>query len=271
MSALGIRKRTVPRGVVYDSVTKRPLDPAYVILKNPQGNIIATAITDIDGRYGFLVGPGTYIIEAKKTNYTFPSVKLQGKTEDELHNNLYFGQTITVEKQDQVFINNIPLDPVKFDWNEFAKQDKSLSKFYSKWDVTLRKFYDISFLVGLVVAIVAFFFAPYPYNTITIGLYLFLVILRFLGVKPKTYGYIKDKLTGNPLSFAIVRVFIPGINKEIAAKAADKYGKYYCLVPPGKYYVKVEKKNPDGSYATVHVSETIDVSRKGIIRQGFNV
>jgi hypothetical protein len=271
MSALGIRKRTVPWGVVYDSVTKRPLDPAYVILKNPDGSVIATAITDIDGRYGFLVGPGKYIIEAKKTNYTFPSIKLQGRNEDELHNNLYFGQTIIVDKPNQVFIQNIPLDPVKFDWNEFAKQDKSLSKFYSKWDVALRRFYDISFLVGFIVAIIAFFFAPYPYNTITIGLYLLLVILRFLGVRPKTYGYIKDKLTGNPLSFAIIRVFIPGINKEIAAKAADKYGKYYCLVPPGKYYIRVEKKNIDGSYTVVYTSETIDVSRKGIIRQVFSI
>jgi hypothetical protein len=54
----GLKKKAPPWGVVYDSVTKRPLDPAYVVLKNLQGKQIASAITDLDGRYGFLVEPG---------------------------------------------------------------------------------------------------------------------------------------------------------------------------------------------------------------------
>ena len=103
------------------------------------------------------------------------------------------------------------------------------------------------------------------------SLYLLLLLVRFLGLKPKSYGYISDKVTGAPLSFAIVRVLIAGSNMEVASKSADKYGKYYCLVPPGKYYVKIEKKNNDGSYSLIYTSPNIDVIRRGIINKKFEV
>jgi len=271
MTALGIKRKAVSWGAVYDSVTKRPLDPVYVVLKNIQGKKIASAITDMDGRYGFLVGPGIYTIEVHKTNYIFPSEKLAGKTHDELHSDLYFGQTIEIKGLNEVIIKNIPLDPIKFDWNEFAKKDKKLMRFYSKWDVVLKNLYNIFSILGFIVAIIAYIFAPYIYNVAIIALYLLLLLFRFLGLKPKSYGYIKDKATGNPLSFAIVRVMASGSNMQITAKSADKYGKYYCLVPPGKYYVNIEKKNNDGSYSLVYTSPNIDVIRKGIINKKFEV
>lgn len=271
LTAFGLKKRVVPWGVVYDSVTKQPLDPAYIVLKNLQGQEVATAITDLDGRYGFLVPPGVYQISVNKTNYSFPSQKLTGKTHDELHTDLYFGESIDIRSAGEVILKNIPLDPVKFDWNEFAKRNKNLMKFYSKWDVLLRKIYDSFFVIGFIVAIIAYIFAPYPYNTVIVALYVLLLLLRIFGLKPKSYGYITDKTTGIPLSFAIVRVMMPDTDREITSKPADKYGKYYCLVPPGKYYVKIERKNDDGSYSLAYKSTVIDVSKKGIIKERFKV
>jgi hypothetical protein len=271
MTAFGLKKRSLPWGVVYDSVTKQPLDPAYVVLKNLQGKNVSSAITDLDGRYGFLVEPGVYQMSVRKTNYNFPSQKLAGRTHDELHTDLYFGENIEIKKAEEVIIKNIPLDAIKFDWNEFAKKDKSLMKFYSKWDIFLRKIYDYFFVIGFIVAVIAYIFAPYPYNAVIIILYVILLLLRVLGLKPKSYGYIVDKTTGIPLSFAIIRVVMPDSDIVLASKSADKYGKYYCLVPPGKYCVKIEKKNEDGSYSLVYTSPIIDVSKKGIINEGFKI
>ena len=62
-----------------------------------------------------------------------------------------------------------------------------------------------------------------------------------------------------------------GSDVEIVSKVADRYGRYYCLVPPGQYYVKIEKKNRDGSYSLVYTSKVIDVSKKGIIKEKFKV
>jgi len=94
---LGIRKKTRPWGTVYDSVTKQPIDPAFVTARDQSGKVVAEPITDIDGRYGFLLPDGTYYISAKKTNYEFPSKKMVGKSSDELYANLYFGEPVTIK------------------------------------------------------------------------------------------------------------------------------------------------------------------------------
>jgi hypothetical protein len=269
--ALGIRKRGLSWGVAYDSVTKRPLDPAYITLKNTEGKEVYSAITDLDGRFGFLVEPGIYQLQASKTNYSFPSKKLAGKSSDELYADLYFGENIIVKTSGETIAKNIPLDPIKFDWNEYAKKSHNLNIFYSKWDVILRKAYDLIFAIGFIVAIISYILAPYPYNTVIIILYIIFLLLRVFGIKPKSYGYITEKATGIPLSFPIIRVMTADGDRLIASKSADRYGKYYCLVPPGKYYVKIEKKNEDGSYSLIHTSAVIDVSKKGIIKERFKV
>lgn len=269
MTAMGLKKRSVPWGVVYDSVTKQPLDPAYVVLRDLSGKDVASAVTDLDGRYGFLAGAGAYQIVANKTNYAFPSQKLAGKQQDETYQNLYFGEPIDMQKAGEVITKNIPLDPVKFDWNEFAKRSRSFMKFYSRWDGYLRKISDALFALGFAVALVAFIFAPYPYNTIIFGLYLLVLLLRFLGIKPKAFGYVVDQATGDPLSFALLKIIMPSTNTEIAHRVADQYGRYYCLIPKGKYYVKIERKNPDASYTLVYTSPVIDASKNGIIKKKF--
>lgn len=270
LTAFGWKKRNPPWGVVYDSVTKQPLDPAYVVLKDLQGKNISSAITDLDGRYGFLAEPGFYKITANKTNYLFPSQKLFGKTRDELYDNLYFGDQIEI-KRGEVITRNIPLDSLKFDWNEFVKQNRGLTRFYSRWDSLIRKISDTIFVIGFIIAVIAFFSAPYPYNTIILGLYLFLTLLRILGVKPKQFGYAIDRISGMPLAFAIIRIEDPYLNREMGHRITDKYGRYFCLVPRGKYYVKIEKKNDDGSYSLVHTSSIIDASKSGIIKNKFKV
>ncbi len=271
MTALGLKKRSTPWGVVYDSVTKQPLDPVYVVLKDLQGKEIYSAVTDIDGRYGFLAGPGIYTITAQKTNYAFPSQRLAHHLKDELYSNLYFGETIQIENTGGAITRNIPMDSLKFDWNEFAKRDKHLMIFYSKWDARLRKGFDVLFVVGFIIAMIAFWAAPYPYNSIILVVYLAVLLLRVLGLKPKSYGYVVDRITHAPLSFAIVRVIMPGSNIEIGRKITDQYGRYYCLVLPGKFYVTVERKNSDSSYSLAYTSSVIDFAKKGIVKEKFYV
>lgn len=266
----GIRKKALPWGVAYDSVTKQPLDPAYVILKDQQGKEITHAITDLDGRYGFSVQSGTYFIEAKKTNYEFPSKKAIGKAEDEIYNDLYFGGPIETKGKEETITKNIPLDPMKFDWNEFAKKDKKIMKFFSRWSIISKRVFDFLFAIGFVFSIAAFYIKPGAYNTIILIIYLALLLLRLLGLKSKSNGYIIDKMTGQPLSFAVLKI-VTAENVEIGRKIADAWGRYYCLVPKGKYHVIIDKKNEDGSYSSVYLSPIIDASRNGIIKKKFEV
>jgi hypothetical protein len=267
LSALGLKKRKYPWGTVYDSVTKQPIDPAYVTLKNLVTGAESTSITDLDGRYGFLVAPGKYTITANKTNYTFPSQKLLGKTEDTLYSNLYLGGELNIDTANALISKNIPMDPVKFDWNEFVKGKKKLMKFYSKREKLTRIITDWIFRIGFVVSLVSLFLVSAPYNYIIFGLYLVLAILRKLGLRQKALGSLTDQ-GGDPLSFAIVRVFSSELNVEITNKVADQIGRYYCLLPKGEYYVKIEKKNDDESYSLVYTSEKMNADN-GIINSDF--
>jgi hypothetical protein len=270
MTVFSLKRKNRSWGTVYDSVTKQPIDPAYVSLKDLSGKEISSSITDLDGRYGFLVGPGKYILEAKKTNYSYPSTRLLGKLSDEMYNNLYFGGEIEVLEGGLVINKNIPLDPLRFDWNEFAKGKNKLMSFYSKRELILKKISDVLFEIGFIIGILALLFAPEPYNFGIVLLYLITLALKVFGIKTKTSGSILNMIDGSPLSFAIVKVFSEDWNAEITKKVADKYGKYYCLLPVGKYHVVINKKNDDGTYSEIYKSPVLDI-QNGVLNKNFSV
>ncbi len=268
--ALGIKKKRRPWGTVYDSVTKQPLDPAYVVLEDLKGKEIADSFTDLDGRYGFLVSPGEYILKANKTNYSFPSEKLKQRKEDELYTNLYFGEQVQIIKAGEVITKNIPLDPIKFDWNEFAKKEKKLMKFHSKIDRFLAgRLINTIFYIGFIVTLLVFLVTFDLINGILLTLYLLILILRELGFKPKALGRIYEKETKTPLSFAILRVYLQDRSKEIFQRVTDKLGRYYCLLPPGQYLLTIERKELDGSYTEIQEKQVN--AKKGIINLDFAV
>lgn len=269
MSAFGIKKRARPWGTVYDSVTKQPLDPVVVSLQDLEGKEIQSSITDMDGRYGFLVEPGKYRLLPKKTHYSFPSLKLVGKTRDEIYLDLYFGDVFEVGRSGDVIIKNIPMDPIGFDWNEFAKRDQKLMKYYSKRDVFLTKLSDSFFSFGFTVACLAILSSFSTYNILVFCLYLILLFLRETGIKTKNFGKVLD-VEGNPVSFAIIKVYNSDTNTLISKKVANKYGQYYCLMPQGNYFVEIDQKLLDESYKTIFKSGIINAN-KGYINEIFKI
>jgi hypothetical protein len=161
---------------------------------------------------------------------------------------------------------------VKFDWNEFAKKNQKLMRFYSKHDRLIRKLTDFFFLVGFVVAVIALFAAPEPYNIGTFGLYIVLLLLRLFGFRTRQYGTLREKATGLPLSFAIVHVFSADVGTELFQRVTDQLGRYFILAPEqsASYFLKVDRKNQDGSYTEVFTSPPIK-TKKGIIDDVFEV
>ncbi len=269
MGALGLKRKNRPWGTVYDSITKRPLDPVYVSLISVETNKeIASAITDIDGRYGFLVLPGKYRIEVKKTNYISPSVIMKGKSFDEVYNSLYFGEEITISKEGEIITKNIPMDSLSFDWNEFAKTKMDVNTFMKGKDIKWAKISNVLFMLGAVVALISLMFAPAPYNFIIAGFYILTYILNYVVFKIKKSGLLTERKTNVPLSFAIIKIFREGEDTPLTKKIADKYGSYYVLLPNGRYFMKVEKKNDDASYSEVLRTKVMEI-KNGIINDDF--
>jgi len=256
-SFFGRRKKDNPWGTVYDSVTKRPLDPVYLAVSQ-EGKEISTAITDIDGRFDFFLPAGAYTIKANKTHYRFPSERLSGKTADELYNHLYFGDQFTTNGEAVIDLN-IPLDPIDFDWNEFAKTKTNFFEFYNRRRLWLGRLYKLIFVSGFLLSIYSFLLSPSWWNIIILVLYLgLLAINRFWHDRNKPLQIIKTSIN-EPLPFAIIRVFLPDLNQQIKYTVADKFGRFYLLVRPGVYYYTIEEKQLDGSYLKVLQSKPVNL------------
>ncbi|MCX6713813.1 MAG: hypothetical protein NTV48_01775, partial [Candidatus Vogelbacteria bacterium] len=258
----GYRKKSKPWGTVYDSITKRPLDPAYItVLKD--GKEVTSAITDIDGRFGFFLPAGVYNLQAKKTHYKFPSAQLAGRFNDEVYDNLYFGDSTTV-KEGEVVNLNIPMDPLDFDWNEYVKNKKNYFRFYSRRERIKVWLLDSIFYLGFALSVGIFIAAPSLTNGIFCAFYVAFETFRVFWRYRHKAGQIILAATGEPLAFGLVRVYLPDSNQLVKIVPADELGRYYILVRPGTYYYTVEEKQIDGSYVKIYQSGLVELP-KGVL------
>ncbi|HKZ34998.1 MAG TPA: carboxypeptidase-like regulatory domain-containing protein, partial [Patescibacteria group bacterium] len=251
------KKRMKPWGVVYDSITKLPVDPAVVTLKNEKGKDLSTRITDIDGRFGFLVDPGNYTVEVRKANYFFPS-KVVLADHDEVYDKIYHGESVPIAKSGQVITVNIPIDPIGFDWN----QAKKFSFYAAIWQRVMFRVSSVLFYIGFLLSIIWVTARTSGLNIAIFGLYLLFFGLRLFVLKPKTYGVVFDH-ERNPIPYALVKVFSTEQKVMVAASATDEKGRYYLLFPyPGSFFYTVSVKNQDGSYTEVFHSDVAGISAK---------
>ena len=248
LSALGIKKKEKAWGVAYDAKTKQPLDPVYISLQDEQGNEIKSAITDLDGRYGFTIDkPGTYKIVAGKSNYAFPSKVLSGNDHDHLYQDLYFGELFTVSSAGETIIKNIPMDNINFNWNEHAKADMEVMKFYKQRDYTLTKLGDILFGAGFVITAIALTVNPMLYNIVMFVMYVLLGIVRQVGVPYQKFASVVDT-DGNPVPYVLVTVYSSSTNREVKHTVADKYGRFHMILPNGLYHISIERPSGQDEY-----------------------
>jgi hypothetical protein len=262
----GLRRKHKPWGVVYDSMTKQPIDPAYV---TAIGEKESDAITDLDGRYGFFLPQGSYRLEAKKTHYVFPSKVLAGKKADQLYKNLYFGEEITMGGE-EILAVNIPMDQTGFDWNEFVKNKEKIFRLHSRWSRIKSIVLDGLYILGFLLTLFTTIKSPGLLNYIILALYIVLFLALGLWRHKKKVSTVSFKKSGQPLSFAVIRIFLANIDQEVKKVVTNEFGKFYILVAPGNYYLTVESKEADGSYKLVHRSKAKEFP-SGVIRGDIQV
>lgn len=266
LAFLGVKKK--PWGVVYDAKTKQPLDPVYVTLTDEHGVLISTSVTDIEGRYGFLAKPGVYKMYAHRSNYDFPSTILSGKDSDEIYKDLYFGELITIQKENEFIAKNIPMDPLAFDWNEFVKNRDHSMKTFSKQKIWMLWITKALFSVGFGLSILAVIVTPNIYNILVVLAYVGIAFLERRGLAPRPFGWLKDK-NGGPASFSVVHIF-SDTGLEISRKVADEFGRYVCFLPNGDYTISIDKRNPDGTYTRV-VNKSASRVTKGYLVEDYEL
>lgn len=246
-----LRRRDRAWGTAYDSQTRRPLDPVVVTLYDAAGKQLKTVITDLDGRYAFLVPEGTYSIDAQKGHHTFPARNIP--LLDPVYPAPYTGGSFPVG-QEGVIMKDIPLDPTEFDWNEQEKYRQGLYRFFSRFDRPLAYLALVLTPLGAAVSVVAAIISPTVFNIVFVVLYIVIGILYLSGLGPRIYGMVRDSL-GAPLAYAVLRAFRPGEETSHAHAVADQFGRYYLLLPPGETFeIQVEERTGAETYTSVYRS-----------------
>jgi chitodextrinase len=228
------RRRRKKWGVVYNSLTKQPVELAIVrLIGHESGLVLQTRVTDVHGRYAFSPKPGNYRIEVVKPGFAFPTEHLKGKPHDVDFVDLYHGTVIEAAK-DALIAANIPLDPV-------VVEEAPRKVIFRK---TLRAIQQNLALVTVIASVIGLVIVPSLQAALftlgQVGLYL---LFRRLAVPAaaKEWGIVIDQATRKAVDRVVVRIFDKKFNKLLETQVTDANGKYGFFVRRNVYYVTAEK------------------------------
>ncbi len=236
------RRKRKGFGVVYNAISKEPVDLAVVRLfhvdeaTGAQGKLAKSHVTDKGGRFFFLIQPGKYKITVHKSGFQFPTEYLADETEDGQFLDVYHSEVIEVTEEDAVITPNIPLDP--------SKGDKFNKPSSIRWRAKLRLIQHVVALTGVIASIIFFIIRPNVLAAfmVMVQIGVFVVARRVAKPsKPKSWGIVKDKVTGRPLSNVVARIFEPKYNKLLETRVTDSKGRYTFLLGPNQYFAVFEK------------------------------
>jgi len=234
IAALFRRKRK-RWGVVYNSLSKEPVDLAIVRLYKKENNrIVQSKVTDKLGRYSFLASAGNYYITVTKPKFKFPTVYLKDAEEDVRYLDLYHGGTVEIKEEDSTIVYNIPVDPVE----ETKPAAKIIFQHY------LRKIQKVVAFTAVPLALLSAIISPgvLTFTLLFVHILLFALFYR-LGYEkpPKSWGRVLDKLSSRPITRAITRIYDKQYNKLLETRVTDARGRYAFLVNNNIYYLTAEK------------------------------
>lgn len=244
------RRKRERYGVIYNSLTKRPIDLCIVRLVHADtGLIVQTQVTDRQGRYMFHVKAGTYRLDILKPRYVFPSEFVSGSEQDDEYLDVYDGGDVRV-REDGLIALNVPIDPVV----KVQTPTRVRIRVYLR-----RAQYGIAY-VSIIASIVGLIVTP----TVPMALGVvsqFVIYSLFKGLMvpsvPKRWGFVYDSKTLKPVSSAVVRLYDQKYRRLLESQLTNSKGQYGFLVGKNIYLITIEAKG----YETAKI-EQVDLMKK---------
>lgn len=238
LSALGLRKRRRPWGVVYDGITKNPVDLAIVrLFEMPGKKLIETQVTDKAGRFSFLVKPGTYTISVIKQPYIYPSSIVKGGLDGD-YQHVYHEEQFILKKDEDIIELSIPLDPPHPD---LVKQQETFVHVFSRF---FSKYSSVSLFVSMAISILLAYYAPTFLNLALLFLNSIFVITRAMRLsgREKPWGMVFDAQSFAPIPLAAIGIIAAKEGKLLRTRLSDYEGRFGFLAPQGEYLFTVAKE-----------------------------
>ena len=119
-------------------------------------------------------------------------------------------------------------------------------------------------------SVLSLIITPILLNAVVVLAYVGIIGFQFFWKTKHKTTRVLNKTTGRPVPFALIKVWLPGLNVIVRKSVADVSGKFYFLVPPGTYYLTIEEKLPDGTYHEI-LRTPPRVMKQGVIKEDFLV
>lgn len=219
------RKRKKYWGLVLDSRTSSPIPLAVINVFDLSTNkIVATTVSDMEGRYGVILDQGSYQLDVKHYEYTLAVNKLPG---------IYFGQAIEVKKESQLDLN-ILMDKTSHSSEPIGNKLKKL------WHAFMVKFSNAyPYILTIFLAVNIYFLAitsevVYVYLVIY---HVFLVLFFFFSISKYRgkWATCIDSMSGQVVPRALVKLYKLDTNELVDTKVADAKGRVNFIIPSGQY------------------------------------
>lgn len=212
-SIFGERKNVL--GIVYDVRTTKPIPFVVVrVFRAGSTQLIVQKITDLQGRYGFVLSEGKYRITVQHNGYEA------------------YEKNVEISQEVDLFAEDIPLGTgknISF-FQRIGLGYRKLRDFLLKYSIWLS-------VVGFVFALIAFYLRRSSLDLALLILYTLILGFYFL-VRAKNarrrWGVVKDSITGLAVSGAFVRIFDKK-NSLSDTQITDESGRYSFYVDPGEY------------------------------------
>lgn len=241
---IGIKKRRLPWGRVLNSATDEPIAHALVTLSlvQTEGNLktVERVTTDQEGRYGFLVTPGNYVISVQRTGYVFPTQILK---------EAYAGHAFRLNNEKTLTLD-LFCDPIEA---------------VTSWSTSIRRvvvfLHNIRFallILGTGLIIYRLTQLADIFTIVLAAMYLGLWTSELLS---KNKGRHTIKLVDDnkkPLPFTVFRLYTPGATTALVTKVTDSVGEAYVLVPGGNYTIQIPSpRHPTGATQKIDLPKGI--------------
>jgi hypothetical protein len=238
LSIIGLRKRRKPWGVIYDAITKNPIDLAIVRLIDAKTKkLIETQVTDKNGRFSFVPVPGEYTITATKQEFLFPS-KIVTETIDGDFINIYHQETVAIKNTDETIQMSIPLDqkaPATFHKKTLQTMVKELTGKYAL----------ASLIVSMTISIALTTYVPSTLNAVLLLVNSVFIMsqVMLMAHEQKPWGIVFSAHDLKPVPLAAIAIFDAKQQKLLRSRLTDYYGRFNFLAPAGEFILSVSKEH----------------------------
>ena len=216
-------RRKNPWGRVEDKLSGRPVPSAVVrIFQSEFKKLKDTQITDQEGRFGAVVGPGNYFLNVSKRGFENLETK-----------------PVQIDSSNQILNLELHLSPAQNFNLAYLKRINLLN--FLKHLLELLNPYLL--ILGTAISLIVAVIVPNGFNYATLGVYALLDFLKiyFKFRLLRSFGVVKDSYTEKPVPLAVVRIFDEEKQWLLSTKATDEEGRFNFLLASGKYYLTCSK------------------------------